>query len=174
MPELTELEELRSTIDLIHKSDALAIKMWQKAHPGQENIWPDRAHMIFWLLEQVDQPAYAERLLSRIHETTKPFYEPKKPKADPCPYDKILHAYQKILVSAGMPDVRALSEKRKRAVRKLWQEHLTTIDDWRAYFRDARTKPFLFGRNDRGWKADFDFMVREDSLLKMQEGKYNG
>ena len=52
----TEVEcyELKQTLELIHKSDMQAIKMWQKAHPGNDLVWPDRGKMIFWLLEQLD------------------------------------------------------------------------------------------------------------------------
>lgn len=45
--------ELEQTLDLIHDADMRAIKMWQKAHPGNDLVWPDRAKMIFWLLEQL-------------------------------------------------------------------------------------------------------------------------
>jgi hypothetical protein len=34
---------------------------------------------------------------------------------------------------------------------------------------------FLLGRNDRGWKADFDWLIgREDSVVRILEGKYSG
>lgn len=47
--------EMESTLNLIRKSDARAIKMWQAAHPGKELVWPDRGKMIFWLLEQLEK-----------------------------------------------------------------------------------------------------------------------
>ena len=31
-----------------------------------------------------------------------------------------------------------------------------------------------FGVNDRGWKADFDFLIKVNNAVKVLEGKYNG
>ena len=52
-------------------------------------------------------------------------------------------------------------------------DYRTFVRGWRQYFLDARDKPFLLGQNDRGWRGDFDFLLREDVVLKMQEGKYD-
>mgnify|MGYP005796865919 CR=1 FL=1 len=30
------------------------------------------------------------------------------------------------------------------------------------------------GKNDRGWKADFDFLMRVDKATSILEGKYGG
>jgi hypothetical protein len=54
MSELEELTELQRTLDLIHDADMRGIKMWQEAHPGNDLVWPDRAKMIFWLLDSRD------------------------------------------------------------------------------------------------------------------------
>lgn len=43
----------------------------------------------------------------------------------------------------------------------------------RAVMICART-PFLTGHNDRGWQADFDWLIQNDkNLFKVLEGKYN-
>lgn len=34
--------------------------------------------------------------------------------------------------------------------------------------------PFLLGQNERGWTADFDFLLKPDSVTKILEGKYDG
>ena len=111
-------------------------------------------------------------LLRRIHTATKQFYVPKTVTADDCPYVEILALYKKIMWN--FPACRKLTNKRKVAMRKRWSEDLTTLEDWEAYFKDAATKRFLMGKNDRGWKADIDFFLREDAIIKMQEGKYDG
>lgn len=49
-----ELDNLRRTFDIRWKADMRAIKHWQKAHPGKENIWPDHADMVVWLLDQLE------------------------------------------------------------------------------------------------------------------------
>lgn len=53
--ELTEeRDELQALFDLEWEADQRAIKRWQAAHPGSERIWPDRANMVVWLMEQYD------------------------------------------------------------------------------------------------------------------------
>ena len=47
------IEELESTFDLQWKADRRAIKRWQKAHPGNDMVWPDRADMVVWLMSQL-------------------------------------------------------------------------------------------------------------------------
>lgn len=49
-----ELAELRASFRLRWKADMRAIKRWQKAHPGKENIWPDHADLVVWLLGQLE------------------------------------------------------------------------------------------------------------------------
>jgi hypothetical protein len=48
---------------------------------------------------------------------------------------------------------------------------------WREKWRDglARvpTARFLWGENDRKWKADFDWFIKPDSLARILEGKYD-
>jgi hypothetical protein len=47
-------DELQRTFDLQWKADQRAIKRWQAAHPGSDLVWPDRADMVVWLMEQHD------------------------------------------------------------------------------------------------------------------------
>lgn len=50
-----ERDELQELFDLEWKADQRAIKRWQEAHPGNELVWPDRANMVVWLMEQHDK-----------------------------------------------------------------------------------------------------------------------
>jgi hypothetical protein len=50
-----ERDETDALFDLQWKADQRAIKLWQKAHPGKENIWPDRCDMVVWLMDQLDK-----------------------------------------------------------------------------------------------------------------------
>jgi uncharacterized protein YPO0396 len=114
-------------------------------------------------------------LLNRIHKATAQFYTKEKEghrnKVDNCPYEQIRDLYKRIMFN--FPEVRKLTNKRKTAMRKRWCEDLTSLEDWEAYFKDAAKKRFLMGQNERGWKADFDFFLREDVITKMQEGVYD-
>lgn len=61
MIEFDELEEqaeeaceLQDVFDLRCTTDKRAIELWQAAHPGNENVWPDRTDLVLWLLEQIE------------------------------------------------------------------------------------------------------------------------
>lgn len=44
------LKELEELFDRMWKADQRAIKLWQKENPGNDNVWPDRAKLMAWLL----------------------------------------------------------------------------------------------------------------------------
>ena len=39
--------------------------------------------------------------------------------------------------------------------------------------KQAAKSDFLNGRNDRGWIADFDWLMRPNNFVKVLEGNYN-
>lgn len=105
-------------------------------------------------------------------KNSSPGGESGDPKAAPVPYQKIIDLYHETLPK--LPKVAKLSEKRKRAIRARWKDDADNLDYWREYFKHAASSKFIHGQNDRGWVADIDFMIREDVMIKMQEGKYHG
>ena len=48
------------------------------------------------------------------------------------------------------------------------------IANWRRHCQSIRGSPFLIGENDRGWKANFDWALKPESILKVQENRYDG
>lgn len=81
-----------------------------------------------------------------------------------------LKNYHSICVS--LPKVMKLSEKRKKAIRKILDNF--SKDNILECFELAEQSDFLKGNNDRGWKADIDFILREDKFINIVEGKYGG
>lgn len=74
-----------------------------------------------------------------------------------------------------------LSDKRKKAIKKLAQVFIkrfeieTDVESALAeYFRDflQSATNFYFGENNRGWKADFEYILRETTLDKVLEGNW--
>ena len=74
-----------------------------------------------------------------------------------------------------------LSDKRKKAIKKLAQVFVKRfeIDSdvesvFSEYFRDflKSATNFYFGENNRGWKADFEYILRETTLDKVLEGNW--
>jgi peptide subunit release factor 1 (eRF1) len=49
-----DCDALQRTFNLQWDADQRAIKRWQEAHPGNDLVWPDRANMVVWLMEQYD------------------------------------------------------------------------------------------------------------------------
>lgn len=52
---LEKLDELERVFDHCWEADQRAIKRWQAAHPGNDNVWPDRADLVVWLMEQLER-----------------------------------------------------------------------------------------------------------------------
>jgi uncharacterized protein YoaH (UPF0181 family) len=47
------------------------------------------------------------------------------------------------------------------------------LDGFRDALAKARASPFLTGENDRGWRADLDFLLQARSFNKLMEGGYD-
>ncbi|EBD5984684.1 replication protein [Salmonella enterica] len=95
-------------------------------------------------------------------------------KAERIDYESFLNAYN-TEVGDRLPHAVAVNEKRKRRLKKIIPQLKTpNVDGFRAYVRAFvhQAKPFYFGDNDTGWTADFDYLLREDSLTGVREGKF--
>ena len=84
---------------------------------------------------------------------------------------EIVDLYNEICVS--LPKVIKPTEKRRKGIQALIKKGYT-INDFRDAFELAEQSDFLTGKNDRGWKANFDFFLREDKFVKILEGDYGG
>lgn len=81
-----------------------------------------------------------------------------------------LKNYHETCVS--LPRVMKLSDKRRKAILKILNKF--SKDDILDCFDRIEESDFLIGNNDRGWKADIDFILREDKFINILEGKYGG
>lgn len=70
----------------------------------------------------------------------------------------------------NLPQVQKLTDKRKNAIDKFLKDF--TEEQFEQICRIANCSDFLTGKNDTGWKADFDFMMRVDKATNIAEGKY--
>lgn len=98
---------------------------------------------------------------------------PIPPKSEKHDLNEAVMLYNELAKETGLPTCQKLSETRRK--------HLTArlndcggMDGWREALTRVRASEGLLGGNSRGWKADFDFLVRESSFIKIMEGKYNG
>jgi uncharacterized protein YdaU (DUF1376 family) len=70
------------------------------------------------------------------------------------------------------PQTLVLSDKRRRSLEArlknpFFREH------WKAAMQKATTSDFCKGKNDRLWKATFDWFITPDAVAKIMEGKYD-
>lgn len=84
-------------------------------------------------------------------------------------YQRILDLYHEICVS--FPKVRTLSDSRKRAIKARLEKY--GLEELKEAFSLCEASDFLKGKNDRGWKADLDWIMNDTNLGKILDGKYN-
>lgn len=71
----------------------------------------------------------------------------------------------------NLPKISKLTDIRIKAINKITKKYsceeiITVLDN-------ANNSEFLKGNNDRGWKANIDFILREDKFVSILEGRYN-
>lgn len=93
----------------------------------------------------------------------------KREGARPSSADELMGIYNEACPS--LPKCRAVTDKRRREARKLLRTF--TVDDFRDICRKAQASAFMRGENDRGWRADFDFLVSERGAAATLEGRYD-
>lgn len=69
----------------------------------------------------------------------------------------------------SFPSVRSLSDARKKAIKARLKTF--SLEDFQTVFENAENSSFLKGE-DGGWKASFDWLIKEANMLKVLEGNY--
>ncbi len=93
-------------------------------------------------------------------------------KEPPVPYEEIKELYNSICKS--LSKVRSVSSTRKRHLKARWKQLDFNIDTFQEAFEKVEASDFCTGQNDRGWKADFDWLIKNDNnIIKVLEGKYD-
>jgi hypothetical protein len=71
-----------------------------------------------------------------------------------------------------LPRVEKLTHARKKLIQARLNEY--TPEDMGEIFIRASKSDFLNGKSDRGWRANFDWILTRDNFLKIKEGNYDG
>lgn len=95
------------------------------------------------------------------------------------PFKEIQDAYHKALPE--LPSIQKWTEARKQALSARWNSKannqsgtpINTLQYWIELFQYIRKSPHLMGKNNRGWKANIDFILKESSFTKIIEGQYH-
>lgn len=94
----------------------------------------------------------------------------KKRRTDKVDHAAVIDSYNAIC-GGRLPKVAKLTDKRKRSIKNCLAQGFTVNDLSRA-FKAAANTPFLTGKNDRCWTANFDFIIKPDNIVKILEGAY--
>lgn len=82
----------------------------------------------------------------------------------------LVEEWNEMAAETGLSRVEKLTNKRRRAC----QSRIRTdgVDEIRRAIERIRGSPFLLGQR-RDWRASFDFLMKPDSVTKINEGKYD-
>lgn len=94
-----------------------------------------------------------------------------EPTEKPLTIDEIVEAWNERMVPQGFSAVRRLTTERRRKIGARLREN--TLDDWQRALGAIERSSFLRGENERGWRADFDFLLQPKSFTKLIEGAYD-
>ena len=93
--------------------------------------------------------------------------ELEKDNKTPSDLQSVVDLYHSICVS--YPRIRSLSDARKKAIKARLKSY--SLEDFRTLFENAEASSFLKG-TEGGWKASFDWLIKEANMLKVLEGNY--
>ena len=83
---------------------------------------------------------------------------------------KFKNYFNEFAKRCGLAKIRDLTEERQEVLKaRLKEVGKTGI---MKVLENVSKSDFLLGRNERGWRADFDFIFRKSSFLQIWEGKY--
>ena len=82
---------------------------------------------------------------------------------------QIIDLFNSICVS--FPSVRSLSDARRKAIKARLNTY--SLEQFKAMFEIAEASPFLKGQNNRNWRANFDWLIKDGNFAKVLDGNYS-
>lgn len=86
--------------------------------------------------------------------------------------DLAVKAWNALAGAKGLPKVQTLTQARKVSLHIRLSE-LGGPAGWADLLRKVQASRFLCGENEKGWTADFDWVLKPANLTKIMEGKYD-
>lgn len=96
---------------------------------------------------------------------------PSPPKGGSSPTDRAIEIFSEVASQAGFPVPRKVTADRRRKIQARLREH--GDEAWAEACRRMAASAFCRGENDRGWRADLDFLCQSKSFNGLIEGKYD-
>jgi hypothetical protein len=96
-----------------------------------------------------------------------------RPTTTQCPHNAIVSAYHEALPMC--PTVQTWGEHRQKFLRSRWKEdkRRQSVDWWERFFGYVAQSDFLTGRNDQGWRASLEWLIRPRNFAKVIDGQYH-
>ena len=85
--------------------------------------------------------------------------------------DQALELWNEMAKANGLSIAQSMSETRKKSLRLRLRE-AEGIEGWKIALNKVTASPHLLGKNDRKWRADFDFMLQQKSFTRLMEDAY--
>ena len=84
-------------------------------------------------------------------------------------YNNIVDIYNS--KCSSLPKVETISVRRKQMIKARLKDY--SIEQITKCFEMAEQSDFLKGKNDRGWTANFDWLMNDTNFCKVLDGNYN-
>ena len=135
------------------------------------------------LADNADKPLNPASLAESANNAAAHSGSPKRKAIAPVPVQQILQTYNEVL-GDKLPKAQLLNDKRRRVIAGRWKEMLNSQDPsgkvrftdtasglaWFAkFFAKVALNPHWLGENDRGWRADLDWILKPDNFLRILE-----
>lgn len=134
--------------------EATVEETWKQCGSNAEATWKQRGTLIN---------------INKDINTNENKEEVEEARAPGIPYQKIVNLYNDLCPKLNR--CMKVSDARERAVKARYSSGYT-LEDFEKLFRLAGESRFLNGGNERNWRADFDWLVRDANMAKVLEGKY--
>jgi len=97
---------------------------------------------------------------------------PLPPSGGPTPFEALtaFEAYNATALRCGLPQAAKFTPDRKRKIVARLRDYGS--DGWSKALANIERSSFLTGTNDRGWRADLEFLLQPSSFAKVHDGGY--
>jgi uncharacterized protein YdaU (DUF1376 family) len=85
--------------------------------------------------------------------------------------EDVVEVWNEMAEQCGLAKVTKLTDVRRKKIKARIKEY--SVEDWSKAMKAIYNSKFLRGENDRGWKADFDFLLEPSKFVKLVEGAYD-
>jgi hypothetical protein len=97
--------------------------------------------------------------------------EKEESERDPPEVEKAVAYWNESAIRIGLTRVQKLTPARKQKLAARLRDN--GLDEWRRAVDKLGASRFCTGKNDKNWRADFDFLTSPEKFIRVLEGKYD-